>query len=96
MGIAQHPAALRVVRFEVQAPADARRVALVGDFNAWNKFSHAMRRGPSGTWQILLDLAPGRYQYKFLANGSQWLIDSNAREQAMNQYGTSNSIIEVR
>ena len=86
----------RAVRFEFQAPPTSQRVALVGDFNHWNLWSQTMRKQPSGLWEITVDLAPGRYQYKFLVDGNQWLTDPKAKEQASNQYGTNNSVIEVR
>ena len=86
----------RAVRFEFQAPPTAQRVALVGDFNYWNLWSQTMRKQPSGLWEITVDLVPGRHQYKFLVDGNQWLTDPKAKEQASNQYGTNNSVIEVR
>ena len=86
----------RAVRFEFQAPPTTQRVALVGDFNHWNRWSHIMRKSPSGLWETTVELAPGRYQYKFLVNDNQWLTDPKATAQASNQYGTNNSVIEVR
>ena len=97
MAIAQKPISTRrTVRFEFQAPPTAQRVALVGDFNSWNRFGHMMRKVPSGLWEITVELTPGRYQYKFLVNDSQWLTDPKVKEQASNQYGTNNSVIEVK
>jgi len=88
----------RAVRFEFQAPAQAQRVAVVGDFNNWNRYSygHSMRKNPAGVWELTTDLAPGRYQYKFLVNESQWVTDPKAQAKASNQYGTDNSVIEVK
>jgi 1,4-alpha-glucan branching enzyme len=56
------------VRFAVWAP-QAKRVSVVGDFNAWDGRRHAMRkRVDSGLWEIFL---PGvtegaRYKYEIL------------------------------
>ena len=56
------------VRFAVWAP-EARRVSVVGDFNAWDGRRHPMRkRVDSGLWEIFL---PGvtegaRYKYEIL------------------------------
>ncbi|MBI3996667.1 MAG: isoamylase early set domain-containing protein [Candidatus Omnitrophica bacterium] len=97
MAIAQKPTLTRrATHFEFQAPATAQRVALVGDFNSWNHYSHRMRKATSGLWEATVELAPGRYQYKFLVNDSQWLTDLKAKGQASNQYGTTNSVIEVK
>ncbi|MBR0657862.1 1,4-alpha-glucan branching protein GlgB [Neoroseomonas oryzicola] len=56
------------VRFAVWAP-EARRVSVVGDFNAWDGRRHPMRkRVDSGLWEIFLPgLAEGvRYKYEIL------------------------------
>ena len=54
------------VLFAVWAP-NARRVSVVGDFNAWDGRRHPMRaRGGSGVWELFLpDLEPGQiYKYE--------------------------------
>ena len=57
------------VRFAVWAP-NARRVAVVGDFNAWDVRRHAMRlRHDAGVWEIFVPrLRPGE-SYKFAITG---------------------------
>jgi 1,4-alpha-glucan branching enzyme len=53
------------VRFAVWAP-NAERVAVIGDFNAWDTRRHPMRlRFPAGIWEIFVPrVAPGAH-YKF-------------------------------
>jgi 1,4-alpha-glucan branching enzyme len=56
------------VRFAVWAPG-ARRVAVVGDFNAWDARRHVMRvRYPAGVWELFVPrLMPGeRYKYDII------------------------------
>jgi 1,4-alpha-glucan branching enzyme len=56
------------VHFAVWAP-NARRVALVGDFNDWDARRHIMRRrGDTGVWEIFLpDIGAGRaYKYSII------------------------------
>ena len=56
------------VRFAVWAPG-AHRVAVVGDFNAWDARRHPMRvRYPAGVWELFVPrLAPGeRYKYDII------------------------------
>ncbi|NBA97699.1 1,4-alpha-glucan branching protein GlgB [Pseudomonas sp. R5(2019)] len=58
------------VRFAVWAP-NARRVSVVGDFNAWDGRRHPMRlRHASGVWEIFIPrLAPGEaYKYEILGS----------------------------
>ncbi len=53
------------VQFAVWAPA-ARRVAVVGDFNAWDGLRHPMRcRGGSGVWELFIPQLTAGERYKF-------------------------------
>ncbi|MDO1584404.1 1,4-alpha-glucan branching protein GlgB [Rhizobium oryzicola] len=56
------------VRFSVWAP-NARRVSVVGDFNAWDGRRHPMRlRAQSGVWELFVPrIGPGdRYKFEIL------------------------------
>lgn len=75
--------------------AGAKQVSLSGEFNGWSPDATPMKRHRDGHWETTVDLAPGRYQYKFLVDG-QWIADPLARENAWNQHGTLNSVVEVR
>ena len=53
------------VQFAVWAPA-ARSVSVIGDFNGWDRRSHAMRvLGSSGIWEIFVPGLPEGVLYKF-------------------------------
>ncbi|MFC4727285.1 1,4-alpha-glucan branching protein GlgB [Coralloluteibacterium thermophilus] len=60
---------VRGTRFAVWAP-NAQRVAVVGDFNAWDARRHPMRlRHEAGVWELFLpDVGPGA-RYKFALRG---------------------------
>ncbi|HSY29858.1 MAG TPA: glycogen-binding domain-containing protein, partial [Burkholderiaceae bacterium] len=74
---------------------DAQIVYLCGNFNEWSPRSLRMfRRNLNGPWEKRVPLRPGRYQYKFIVDG-EWIHDPAARENAANDHGTLNSIIEV-
>lgn len=56
---------VRGVHFAVWAP-NARRVSVVGDFNAWDGRRHPMRvRGTSGIWELFIPELPEGVLYKF-------------------------------
>ena len=74
---------------------DAKRVSLSGDFNGWSPDATPMKRYDDGHWETTVELAPGRYEYKFVRDG-EWMPDLLARENVWNQHGTLNSVIEVR
>lgn len=53
------------VRFAVWAP-NARSVSVIGDFNGWNRETHAMRcRGDSGIWETFVPGIGHGEQYKY-------------------------------
>ncbi|MBV9970133.1 MAG: 1,4-alpha-glucan branching protein GlgB, partial [Xanthobacteraceae bacterium] len=61
------------VRFAVWAP-NARRVAVVGDFNAWDNRRHPMRlRYPAGVWELFVPRvqAGERYKYDIVGPGGE-------------------------
>jgi 1,4-alpha-glucan branching enzyme len=73
------------VRFAVWAP-NASRVAVVGDFNSWDRRRHPMRvRYGAGIWELFLPrVAPGScYKYDILGSGGAsvpWKADPMARQ----------------
>ena len=58
------------VAFAVLAP-NARRVSVVGDFNAWDGRRHAMRVRGNGFWEIFLPAVCPGAKYKFEIIGPQ-------------------------
>ena len=62
------------VAFAVLAP-DARRVSVVGDFNAWDGRRHAMRVRGNGFWEIFVpEAAAGdKYKYEIIAPDGRML-----------------------
>jgi 1,4-alpha-glucan branching enzyme len=89
------PASPRVEVSFVLVDLGAKQVSLSGDFNGWSPDATPMRRDSSGHWETTVELAPGRYQYKFVVDG-EWVPDPLARENVWNQHGTLNSVVEVR
>lgn len=76
--------------------APARTVALAGDFNDWSVTANPMAYDAAeGCWTVTLELAPGRYEYKFLVDGRSWWNDPNA-PKVPNVWGSENSYLDVR
>ena len=86
--------AKKQVTFTCNINSNARSVYLVGNFNDWNPTKKKMNKGKNGKFQTRLTLAQGEYQYKFIIDGI-WQNDPDAQGQAMNPYGTLNSIIRI-
>ena len=93
---APKPTATRSVKVSfVLLDLGAKQVLLAGDFNGWSPNATPMSRDSSGHWETTVDLAPGRYQYKFVADG-EWIPDPLAHENVWNEHGSLNSVVEVR
>lgn len=82
----------KIIDFRLNMP-EARSVAVVGSFNNWDPKRNPMQQDGGG-WKANLPLAPGRYEYRFVADG-QWLSDPNAKESVGNDFGSTNSVLVV-
>ena len=89
------PAPPRVKVTFVLPICDAKSVSLSGEFNGWSPDGTPMKRHGDGHWETTVDLAPGRYEYKFVCDG-EWTPDLLAHENVWNRHGSLNSVIEVR
>lgn len=61
------------VQFEFFRP-EASQVSLAGEFNGWQTNGQRMARGTDGWWRCELNLSPGFYQFRYVADG-QWYTD---------------------
>ena len=81
---------LRLVRLMFDDPA-ARRVSVVGDFNAWQADATPMRRDESsGRWETRLALPDGEHRYAIVVDNTRWVGDSISR-----QAGTSGQVYSL-
>jgi 1,4-alpha-glucan branching enzyme len=74
--------------------ADASEVYLCGSFNEWSETSLPMIFLGAGKWVKQLVLPPGRYEYKFLVDGT-WISDPSGAHKVVNAFGSTNSVVEV-
>jgi 1,4-alpha-glucan branching enzyme len=84
---------LHLVNFFYHAP-QAKLVALIGDFNAWDPKAHVMTRMPDGGWTIRLELPHGHHQYLFLVDGKA-MLDPNAMGKVHNERNETVSLIAI-
>jgi 1,4-alpha-glucan branching enzyme len=82
------------VLFSFSAPA-AKSVSIAGSFNHWNA-DHARLTGPSkeGIWNIILPLSAGQYEYRFVVNGKEWVLDPSV-PSVDDGLGGKNSVLFV-
>jgi len=74
------------------ADPSANAVAIAGSFNGWRP--EAAQLVAKGKWVKELILAPGTYEYLFVADG-KWIPDPLAKEAVPNPFGGMNSLLMV-
>jgi hypothetical protein len=85
-----------VTRFMIVAPS-AKQVALVGDFNDWDKAQTPLLKvAANGVWTAEVKLPPGRYAYAFLVDGQRWVADPDAPPAVGDDFGRPSSVVTVR
>lgn len=73
-----------------------RPLSVVGDFNGWDPLRSPFTRR-DGFWLASVLLQPGRrYAFRYLAAGGVWLNDDGADAYESNEFGSSNSILDLR
>ncbi len=77
-----------------EAAQDAQNVTIVGDFNDWDTTATPMTRLEDGSFQITLNLSPGR-EYKFRYLVTRWENDWCADKYIPNPYGFDDSVVIV-
>jgi hypothetical protein len=88
-----------VTRFVLVA-SDAKQVALVGDFNDWDRAATPLvpvsAGGQGGMWTVELPLRAGRYSYAFVVDGHRWEADPSAPRAVGDDFGRPSSVVTVR
>jgi hypothetical protein len=81
-------------RFVVYLPG-VQSAAITGSFNDWQALP-MKKAGPAGYWEISLDLMPGEYRYSYLLDGGRRIADPTAWIREKDDFGSENSVLEVR
>jgi hypothetical protein len=70
----------------------AKQVCLVGNFNGWAVCRTPLRAAGDGTWEVSLELPPGRYEYMYVVDG-QWESDPEATQYVDDGFGNRNAVL---
>lgn len=89
-----HPDENGNVRFRLRGYEDAKKVIVSGTFNRWNEDLFKMYKIKDG-WEIILQLSPNEYQYRFIVDG-HWMEDPTNPDKVPNEFGEYNSRIDVK
>jgi len=81
------------VTFQLPKNVEAKKVSLVGEFNAWNESANPLKK-VKNVWKTTLELEQGReYQFRYLVNGSDWHNDDAADYYVPNNVDGENSVV---
>ena len=81
------------VKFRLDRP-HAKAVSIAGDFNHWDTEIHPMHQDKHGVWTKAIMVSPGRYEYRFFADG-QWCNGPAKSAKCKNCFGSQNDFIVV-
>jgi 1,4-alpha-glucan branching enzyme len=83
------------VRFSLYS-TKVKTVNIAGTFNNWSMTADPLYdRDGSGMWTIVLPLPPGKYEYKFVIDGDEWIPDQANPTTTDDGFGGYNSVISV-
>lgn len=80
--------------FRLKGYPRARIVAVAGTFNQWNQ-SQVLCGREGEEWICRIDLAPGKYTYKFIIDGD-WILDPDNPNTEDDERGFTNSVLVVK
>ena len=70
-------------------------VYVAGTFNNWNAKQYRLNnRKGTGDYRLVVPLAPGRFEYKFIVDGL-WCVDPECPDWVRSNYGSMNSVVTV-
>jgi 1,4-alpha-glucan branching enzyme len=83
------------VTFTVPAE-EAKKVAVVGDFNNWSPKASALKKLKNGTFKGTFDLPKeNSFEFKYLVDG-EYVNEAEADRYQWNEYaGSDNAVIEL-
>ena len=80
-------------RFVVYQP-DADSVQITGSFTGWHDVPMRMI-GPSGYWEIELDVTKGEHKYVFIVGDDKKIADPTTMMREKDDFGSENSVLFV-
>ena len=73
----------------------ANSISVAGTFNNWTPGALTLKKDLVGIWRGSMHLKPGIYQYRYHVDG-RWVSDPTAHNTVPNEFGTTNTVLEVK
>lgn len=72
----------------------AGKVSVLGDFNQWNDNEGEMKAMKDGSFSVTLELEAGKeYQFRYLADGNNWLNEAEADKHVPSGFGDAQNAV---
>jgi len=85
------------VTFSMPPIEGVNQLHLVGDFNNWSVTATPLTQAADGSWSVALTLEGDReYEYRYFANNDDWHNDWAADAYVINEFGTENSVVNLK
>ncbi|MEP0547402.1 MAG: alpha-amylase family glycosyl hydrolase [Rhodothermales bacterium] len=82
-------------RFTFRATAPVSEVFVIGQFNDWSRSATPLADPDGhGVWETTVPLEPGRYEYKFTADGAE-VLDPDNPARVPNGLGGTNNVLTI-
>jgi hypothetical protein len=79
-----------------EAALKAKQVAIVGDFNNWNRTTTPLSKLENGDFRVTLELEAGKeYRFRYLIDNHRWENDWCADKYLAGPYGVEDSVVCV-
>jgi len=73
---------------------DAKKVAVLGDFNEWSSTATLLKKQKDGQYKASVELPVGsEFQFRYLIDESNWINDEAADKYVANEFTTDNSVV---
>ena len=73
---------------------NAKKVALVGEFNDWNSTATLLKKQKDGQYKASVELPVGsEFQFRYLLDGENWINDEAADKYVANEFTTDNCVV---
>lgn len=84
------------VQFVLISPS-AKKVSVVGDFNAWDRSlsAYQARHTGGGVWTLTAAVPAGHHRYSFVVDDSVWVADPSAPGATDHDFGVPKSALIV-
>lgn len=84
------------VTFRYTPDREVSSVNLVSELDDWDQSARPLTRRKDGSYSVSIVMRPGsRYRFRYLIDGDQWENDDQADAYVQNDFGGTDSVVEV-